>query len=164
MPPLTAASSTGLTITNPLILYRALLATKQVEADPSQHRLALHLQKLYFRLKDYSPQAEYGSQLRALSQAVEIEKSKDGQPTVAAAGHPLRRNPLFAHLFRQKANASALALMKLAINHEAAMSLDSPRGLLLHGEVGTGKSMLVCTFLNSSQISKSESISPSFVT
>ena len=32
-------SGTGLAITNPLVLYRALLATNRIEADPAQHRL-----------------------------------------------------------------------------------------------------------------------------
>jgi hypothetical protein len=45
MPP-PASSATGLTITNPLILYRALLSTKIIDPDPAQHRLALELQKL----------------------------------------------------------------------------------------------------------------------
>ncbi|KAK6604881.1 Lactation elevated protein 1 [Botrytis cinerea] len=103
MPPTNLPQSTGLTITNPLILYRALLATKVIDPDPAQHRIALHLQKLYLRLKDYKPQSEYAVRLKAISQAV-----NDGQN-----------------------------------NEDAAMNLDSPQGILLHGEVGTGKSMLL---------------------
>ena len=61
---------------------------------------------------------------------------------VAVPGHSLRRNPLFAHLFRRE-QESTLALTRVLTSHEAAMGLDSPRGLLLHGEVGTGKSMLL---------------------
>jgi protein AFG1 len=144
MPPLPVSSSAGLTITNPLVLYRALLATRQIEPDPAQHRLAIHLQKLYNRLKDYSPQTEYGSRLRAISQAVEERSnSEDGKPIVAVPGHPLRRNPLFAHLFAQKERRDILSLTKVLTNDETAINLDSPRGLLLHGEVGSGKSMLL---------------------
>jgi len=62
---------------------------------------------------------------------------------VAVPGHPLRRNPLFSHLFSKKDERDTLALTRVLTSHEAAMNLDSPRGLLLHGEVGTGKSMLV---------------------
>ncbi|RDW60923.1 hypothetical protein BP6252_12306 [Coleophoma cylindrospora] len=149
MPPLLTpltSTATGLTITNPLILYRALLSTKQIDPDPSQHRLALHLQKLYFRLKDYTPADEYGARLRAITQATaskENESKEDEERSVAVKSHPLRRNPLFAHLFLKKERSDTLALTRILTNHELAMNLDSPRGLLLHGEVGTGKSMLV---------------------
>ena len=144
MPPISIPSSAGLTITNPLVLYRALLATRQIDPDPAQHRLAIHLQKLYYRLKDYSPQSEYGSRLKAIRQAVEENPRRgDDTSTVAVPGHPLRQNPLFARLFAQKERQDILSLTKVLTNDEAAINLDSPRGLLLHGEVGTGKSMLL---------------------
>ncbi|PQE30469.1 hypothetical protein CJF32_00010253 [Rutstroemia sp. NJR-2017a WRK4] len=143
MPPTTAPISTGLTITNPLVLYRALLATKAIDPDPSQHRIALHLQKLYLRLKDYAPQTEYGERLKAISRAVASNPGVEDERTVAVPGHPLRRNPLFAHLFERKERQDTLAMTRVLTSHEAAMNLDSPKGLLLHGEVGTGKSMLL---------------------
>jgi protein AFG1 len=148
MPPLTAPLSTGLTITNPLVLYRALLATRQIDPDPAQHRLAIHLQKLYHRLKDYSPQDEYGTRLKAVTKAVgdvANQELNDGPPgrAVAAPGHPLRGNPLFSRLFTKKEKRDTLALTRVLTSHDAAIQLNSPRGLLLHGEVGTGKSMLV---------------------
>lgn len=143
MPPTNLPQSTGLTITNPLILYRALLATKAIDPDPAQHRIALHLQKLYLRLKDYKPQSEYAARLKAISQAIhEGQNDEDGR-TVAVPGHPLRNNPLFAHLFKRKERQDTLAMTRVLTSHEAAMHLDSPQGILLHGEVGTGKSMLL---------------------
>ncbi|KAF5869592.1 putative mitochondrial atpase protein [Botrytis fragariae] len=143
MPPTNLPQSTGLTITNPLILYRALLATKVIDPDPAQHRIALHLQKLYLRLKDYKPQSEYAARLKAISQAVNDGQNNEDGRTVAVPGHPLRNNPLFAHLFRRKERQDTLAMTRVLTSHEAAMNLDSPQGILLHGEVGTGKSMLL---------------------
>ncbi|KAE9378000.1 hypothetical protein N431DRAFT_399287 [Stipitochalara longipes BDJ] len=141
--------STSLTITNPLTLYRALLSTKLIDPDAAQHRVAFGLQKLYYRLKDYSPQAEYGAQLEAISRAVESASKFEDTKQVAVPGHPLRRNPLFSHLFSKREARDTLALTRVLTSHEAAMKLDSPRGLLLHGEVGTGKSMLVDLLANS---------------
>src|SRR4051794_40048361 len=144
MPPtIPGPLSTGLTITNPLILYRTLLAAKRIEPDPSQHRLAIELQKIYFRLKDYSPEVEYGARLKMISRAVQDVPKYEEKREVAVQGHPLRRNPLFSHLFQKIEDQNTLALTRVLTSHESAMKLNSPKGLLIHGEVGTGKSMLV---------------------
>ncbi|CZR60401.1 related to ATPase family protein [Phialocephala subalpina] len=144
MPVPTSGPATGLTITNPLVLYRALLATKVIDPDPAQHRLALELQKLYLRLKDYSPSIEYDTRLKAISRLVEnAPKAQDDTRSVAVPGHPLRRNPLFSHIFPVKQDRDSKALTRVLTSHETAINIDSPKGLLLHGEVGTGKSMLV---------------------
>jgi protein AFG1 len=137
MPPVT-----GLTITNPLVLYRSLLAAKAIEPDVNQHRLALHLQKLYIRLKDYSPQSRYGARLEAVSRAVGRDEDVPGS-NLASPGHPLRNNPLFSRFFAPKVERNTRALVKVLSGHDAAKELDSPKGLLLYGEVGSGKSMLV---------------------
>lgn len=46
-------------------------------------------------------------------------------------------------LREQKEKADALALTRRLTSHESAVQLQSPQGLLLYGEVGTGKSLLV---------------------
>jgi len=53
---------------------------------------------------------------------------------------------VLSSLFEQKNERDKLALTKVLTSHEAALQLDSPRGLMLHGEVGTGKSMLIDLF------------------
>ncbi|TQS39348.1 hypothetical protein Golomagni_00128 [Golovinomyces magnicellulatus] len=139
-----ASSSSVPVLTNPLSLYRSLIYTKHISPEPSQHRLALHLQKLYFRLIDYSPQLDYKDRLRAISQFQETSlQNEDDDTQLAVPGHPIWRNPLFSHLFSKKQQRDSLALTRKLTNFEEAIELQTPRGLLVHGEVGSGKSMLV---------------------
>lgn len=135
-------SSTGLTITNPLVLYRALLATHRILPDPSQHRLALHLQMLYEKLIDYEPTLEYSHRLNQLSRAV------GGHNAPSTPFNPAKTGPrgIWSSLLAQKEKRHSLALTRVLTSHEAALQLNSPKALMLHGEVGTGKSMLIDLF------------------
>jgi protein AFG1 len=53
---------------------------------------------------------------------------------------------MWESLLAQKKNRDSLELTRVLTDHEQAMELQSPKGLMLHGEVGTGKSMLVDLF------------------
>lgn len=128
--------ATGLTITNPLVLYKSLIASNKIQPDPSQHRLAIHLQKLYHRLKDYDPEIDYSHRLNQLSRAIgtapaRIESDNDATHNGVLWG------------FKYQKQKDSLALTRKLTCHESAISLQTPQGLLLHGEVGTGKSMLI---------------------
>jgi hypothetical protein len=45
---LSSIPNTGVAITNPLVLYRALLATNRITQDPAQHRLGKSIVLLSF--------------------------------------------------------------------------------------------------------------------
>ncbi|KAI1009407.1 hypothetical protein LB504_003622 [Fusarium proliferatum] len=139
--------STAVVITDPLVKYQAHVAAGLYAPDPSQHRLARHLHKVYTRIKDYSPQAEYRqrlSQVARLTEAKPKEEAKDdSQNILALRNHSIWRNPLFRHLLSTPEGKESLALTRTLTNHESAIEIDSPRGLFLSGEVGTGKSMLL---------------------
>jgi predicted ATPase len=142
-------AATSVTITDPFVKYTSLIATGVFSPDAAQYRLAHHLQKVYLRLKDYTPSNEYRTRLRQIARAVDGAHERYGGQELASAAHPIRRNPLFARFFRARDDDAArvgrdsLALARILTSHQAALHVDSPRGLFLSGEVGTGKSMLL---------------------
>ncbi|KAF1960235.1 hypothetical protein CC80DRAFT_523372 [Byssothecium circinans] len=133
----------NLTITNPLVLYRSLLATNRIQPDPAQHRLTLHLQKLYERLIDYEPSIEYSERLKQLSRT--LSTTQKGPPAITKKSR-IGTKGIWTSLLAQKEKRDSLALTRVLTSHEAALNLQSPKGLMLHGEVGTGKSMLIDLF------------------
>ncbi|EXJ58949.1 hypothetical protein A1O7_06380 [Cladophialophora yegresii CBS 114405] len=155
MPARPPPQTLSLSITNPLILYRALLATHKIKPDPAQHRLALHLQKLYFRLKDYAPEVEYRYRLEKISR--HLPRRRDSSPRHASESDPESLSTGAERTKKSKSALSALlsftspafltadtlALTRTTPLHDSAVSITSPRGLLLYGEVGRGKSMLL---------------------
>lgn len=90
-------------------------------------------------MKDYEPTVEYKHRLDQITRAVgpSINTNVDLDPT---------KRGVWQSLIAQREKRDSLALTKVLTSHEAAMNLDSPRGLMLHGEVGTGKSMLIDLF------------------
>lgn len=137
--------STALAITDPLVKYHAAVATGLYSPDLAQHRLARHLQKIYLRVKDYAPQEEYSQRLRQVARLTETspeEEEKYGN-ILAFRSHAIWRNPLFKHLLTTPEGKDSLAMTRILTDYETAIEIDSPKGLFLSGEVGTGKSMLL---------------------
>ncbi|KAH8730123.1 mitochondrial ATPase [Phaeosphaeriaceae sp. PMI808] len=139
-------TGTGVAITNPLVLYRSLIATQKIRPDLAQHRLALHLQRLYDRLIDYEPSIEYSKRLTRLSKAVDSVHTTVPPPPADLRSRSFRTRGLWDSLLAQKQSRESTELTRVLTDHEQAMQLESPQGLMLHGEVGTGKSMLIDLF------------------
>lgn len=138
--------STAVTITDPLVKYQSLVAAGIYTPDPAQHRLAHHLHKIYIRIKDYSPQIEYRQRLNQIARLTEPKlppEEETGEGILALRNHAIWRNPIFKHLLHTREGRESLALTRVFTNHQTAIEIDSPKGLFLSGEVGTGKSMLL---------------------
>ncbi|KAL1836199.1 hypothetical protein VTJ49DRAFT_5452 [Mycothermus thermophilus] len=137
---------TAVTITDPFVKYTSLIATRVYQPDAAQYRLAHHLQKVYTRLKDYTPSHEYRRRIGLISKAIDEAHSGSTGRDLASPTHPIRRNPLFARFFSRNDSSiskETLALARVLTSYQAALHVDSPKGLFLSGEVGTGKSMLL---------------------
>lgn len=155
------AVSTSLSITNPLVLYRSLLASKKLQPDPAQHRLALYLQDLYFRLKDYNPEIEYRQRLDQATRSFAGASDHVSQQRNRTNTSPPAHSSFLSSLFQNFPNSSAaqhstLSLIRTISIQESARTIQSPRGLLLHGEVGRGKSMLLDLIFQSLPSSKKQ--------
>ena len=130
------SAATSLTITNPLVIYRSLLAAKKLHPDPAQHRLALYLQDLYFRLKDYNPELEYRQRLDQATRPLSRSHPRQN-------GTQQRLSFITRIFSLSTASTPTFSLTRTIPLLESARTISSPRGLLLHGEVGRGKSMLL---------------------
>ncbi|KAJ4365272.1 hypothetical protein N0V83_008891 [Neocucurbitaria cava] len=100
--------------------------------------------KLYDELIDYEPKIEYSQRLKALSRAVDSQSAP--VTTTDRQANRFGRRGVWTSLLAQKEKRDSLALTRVLTSHEEAMQLQSPKGLMLHGEVGTGKSMLIDLF------------------
>ena len=108
------------------------------------------MQKLYDQLKDYEPSVEYSKRLNQLTRAVNA--GQDASPPSSTAPAELGsfdRSWIWKALVNQKEQRDSRALTRVLTDHDQAMALQSPKGLMLHGEVGTGKSMLIDLFQES---------------
>jgi peroxisome-assembly ATPase len=142
------------------VLYRALLATQRIAPDPAQHRLALRLQSLHERLLDYEP---VGARWEEFKRNLPYASPSTNSPTDvrkkdvtaaeyrSAAGYrgtsAVMRNFWQGMFLRgnseARRRAGARELVRQLSSAEEAMRVDAPKGLLVHGPVGSGKSMLM---------------------
>lgn len=152
-------SSYGLTVTDPLAIYRSYVARGILSPDPSQHRAAIVIQKVHERLLDYTPPNDYSAQLQALTKALKsLDGHNDETHSTTRLQHSIRSwrdNPLLP-VKLQSPLMQTKALVKVMSDEEKLLSLDTPQGLLLYGEVGTGKSMLMDILANSIPYAKKE--------
>lgn len=142
----------GLTITSPLHIYRNLVASNLISADPNQHRAAIVIQGVYERLLDYKLEryTDLKKRLDAVTnslRALEDARKKTSQSRGAGGGGLQKprttwRDSPYLPTSLQSPQAQSKALIRTFSRDEELLNISSPRGLLLSGNVGCGKSML----------------------
>ncbi|KAK6339200.1 hypothetical protein TWF718_008622 [Orbilia javanica] len=143
----------GLTVTSPLQIYRNLVASNIISADPNQHRAAIVIQGVYDRLLDYKPEryTDLKRRLDAVTnslRALEDAHKKTSQNGNGGGGGGLQRpkttwrDSPYLPTSLQSPQAQSKALIRTFSRDEELLNISSPRGLLLSGNVGCGKSML----------------------
>ncbi len=125
------------------VQYKALVATGVYRPDAAQYCLAHHLQKLLSAAEGLragprvqSPGSDSSSE--AISSA-----TRDGTKSWQSRAHVIPPQPTLRPFFQRIESRNSLALTRVLSSHRHALQVDSPRGLFLSGEVGTGKSMLL---------------------
>ncbi|BGP12176.1 hypothetical protein JCM10213_004742 [Rhodosporidiobolus nylandii] len=158
------AAQTGLEVADPLWLYYSLIAQGKVQKDEEQLRALVQLRKLHEQLLDYQPPVRLVTLLESI-------RSLPSSPTSASSAlstsslpaWPFRRSPLSSlgaglspeeeeerrRLAAMSEGEKTKQLVKVLKAHEGLEDLDTPKGFLLTGPPGTGKSLLMDLFFQS---------------
>ena len=132
----------GLTLTDPYHLYISLTALNTLQKDEQQLRAMKQLQKLYHRIIDYVPPEEMLVRLSLLLRELELQG-------ILIESRSVSHRRFLRNLFRKDPAAEKKQLVKYLTDEEELMEFPSPQGLLIYGEVGCGKSMLMDIFASS---------------
>ncbi|CDR37996.1 CYFA0S01e19988g1_1 [Cyberlindnera fabianii] len=127
------ASTTALSITDPLVIYQSQVKRGILQSDADQLRAAVALQKLYHRVRDYTP-----------PEATQLEIKR----VVSRLEHQ-HRDPVSSAWAARRRHTKSQELVKVLSDVEELADFPSPHGLLINGDVGTGKSMLMDMFAQS---------------
>ncbi|RCK63643.1 Lactation elevated protein 1 B [Candida viswanathii] len=129
--------SSALSVTDPYVIYQSYIHQGLLEKDESQLRVMKEFQKLYHRVMDYSPPEELLIKFKLLVRQIEANYEREQRSTSVYS--PLK-------LFRKDPETSRMQIVRYMTDEEELRDFASPQGLLINGEVGCGKSMLMDIF------------------
>ncbi|TKY86708.1 hypothetical protein EX895_004348 [Sporisorium graminicola] len=137
----------ALQVTDPLLIYRAKVARGELEEDEEQLRALIELRKINRTLRDYVPPAHLLGILQ--------DDSQSASSTALASSVDLRLRPGARELHDTPSSETKTSgenigeLVKWLSESEGLAELGTPKGLLITGTPGTGKSMVMDIFYDS---------------
>ncbi|GAA5827955.1 hypothetical protein JCM11251_005665 [Rhodosporidiobolus azoricus] len=162
-----SSSATGLEVADPLWLYYSLVAQGKVQKDEEQLRALVRIRKLHEQLLDYQPPVRLVTLLESIRSLPSSETSPTSSSSALTTSSlpvwPFRRSALSMlgqelspeeeaerrELASLSEKEKTMQLVKVLKAHEGLEDLDTPKGFLLTGPPGTGKSLLMDLFFQS---------------
>lgn len=140
-----------MSITDPFILYQNYISQGLLEKDEYQLRAMKEFQKLYYRVLNYKPPDDLQIKISLLLRKIELQQAEKYIKERTESGSSLTNVRLGAitRLFAKDPDAEKKQLIKIMTDEEELSNFESPQGLLINGEVGCGKSMLMDIFASS---------------
>ena len=135
----------GIAITDPFLLYQNYVQQGLLEKDESQLRVMKEFQKLYHRVIDYSPPDELLIKISLLLRKIELKHAEASMRELGLTIPQLNLRSI-QNIFRKDPMAEKRQLVQTMTDEEELYNFESPQGLLVNGEVGCGKSMLMDIF------------------
>ncbi|GAA5899369.1 uncharacterized protein JCM6883_005198 [Sporobolomyces salmoneus] len=163
-------NSTAVEIADPLLLYFSLVAQEKIKKDDEQLRALVQMRKLHEELLDYQPPIRLLTLLESIRELSPPPPSSSSSsastavtPTSRFPAWPFKRSALSDlgqdllpqemeernRLMSLSEKEKTTQLVKVLKAHEGLEDLDTPKGFLLTGPPGTGKSLLMDLFFQS---------------
>lgn len=116
-----------------------------LQKDELQLRVMKEFQKLYHRVIDYTPPEELSIKISLLLRQIELKHAEKTARETNMSGFRGRMGAIL-NIFRKDPAAQKRQLIRYITDEEELHNFASPQGLLINGEVGCGKSMLMDIF------------------
>ncbi|CUM67542.1 uncharacterized protein PRCAT00005242001 [Priceomyces carsonii] len=141
-------SNNQVAITDPFVLYQNYVSQGLLEKDEQQLRAMKEFQKLYYRVVDYIPPEELLIKMSLLLRKIEL---KQAESTLRGSDSdvPTFRLVSVRRIFGKDPELEKRQLVRYINDDEELQNFASPMGLLVNGEVGCGKSLLMDIFATS---------------
>ncbi|KAI5965497.1 hypothetical protein KGF57_000763 [Candida theae] len=131
-------TSQSVSITDPYQIYQTYVTVGILERDEAQIRVMKEFQKLYHRVIDYVPPEDLSIKMSLLLRQIELKQAEQNTRSKS----PLR-------FLKKDSGREKQSLVRFLTDEEALLNFPSPQGLLVNGDVGSGKSLLMDIFASS---------------